>query len=85
MMSHNGIAGHEVERIAQLEYAWMEGDLVILQSDGIRARWDLGAYPGLALRHPLLVAAVLYRDFHRTNDDATIVVARGRPAGREAV
>jgi anti-sigma regulatory factor (Ser/Thr protein kinase) len=79
MMSHNGTAGHEVYRIAQMEYAWPKDALLVLHTDGISAKWDLGAYPGLALRHPSLIAAVLYRDFRRQRDDATIVVARSRP------
>jgi hypothetical protein len=33
-------------------------------------------YPGLVSRHPSLVAAVIYRDFARMHDDATILVVR---------
>jgi hypothetical protein len=33
-------------------------------------------YPGLLQRHGVLVASVLFRDFARTTDDATVVVAR---------
>jgi len=40
----------------------------------------LEQYPGLASRHPALMAAVLYRDFHRQNDDATVLVSRGLAA-----
>jgi hypothetical protein len=47
-----------------------------MASDGIGSRWDLAGYPGLAQRSPTLVAAVLYRDFQRGNDDATVVVLR---------
>ena len=75
MMSHNGTAGHEVHRISQFDYPWPENALVVLHTDGISARWDLAAYPGLALRHPALVAAVLYRDFRRLRDDAAVLVA----------
>ncbi len=74
--SQNGIVGHEVHRIIEFEYPWPEDALLILHSDGISAKWDLAAYPGLALRPASLIAAVLYRDFRRPNDDATIVVAR---------
>ncbi len=61
-----------------------EGALLVMHSDGISAKWDLASYPGLASRHPSLIAAVLYRDFRRRTDDATIVVARVCPPdGRE--
>jgi hypothetical protein len=50
--------------------------LVVLHSDGLASRWDLARYPGLAMRHPALVAAVLYRDFSRGRDDVTVFVAR---------
>jgi hypothetical protein len=36
-------------------------------------------YPRLLTQHPALVAGVLYRDFGRSRDDATVVVARVNP------
>jgi hypothetical protein len=33
-------------------------------------------YPGFTRRHPGLVAGILYRDFRRERDDATVIVAR---------
>jgi hypothetical protein len=50
--------------------------LVILNSDGLQSHWSLNAYPGIAARDPSLIAAVLYRDFNRGRDDATVVVAK---------
>ena len=76
MMSHNGTAGHEVHRIVPLEYAWPDDALLILHTDGLSAKWDLNSYPGLAVRHPALIAGVLHRDFRRRTDDSTIVAAR---------
>ncbi|HTX36592.1 MAG TPA: ATP-binding SpoIIE family protein phosphatase [Bryobacteraceae bacterium] len=86
MLSHNGTAGHEIQRIEQFEYPWPEGALLVMHTDGISAKWDLAAYPGLALRHPSLVAAILYRDFRRRQDDATVIVVKAgdRPATQEA-
>ena len=40
-----------------------------------RAGW---AYAGLRVRHPRLIAAVLYRDAARPRDDVTVLVARRR-------
>ncbi len=76
MVSHNGTAGHVAARISEFSYPCPDGSLILLHSDGLSARWDLSAYPGLAASHPSLVAAVLFRDFRRRNDDATVVAMR---------
>jgi anti-sigma regulatory factor (Ser/Thr protein kinase) len=76
MVSHHGILGHEVRKTQEFSYPWPARALVVLHSDGVGTRWDLGAYPGLTERDPLLTAGVLYRDFRRGRDDATVLVAR---------
>jgi hypothetical protein len=60
----------------QFTYPWTEGATLVLHSDGIATHWNLSDYPGLAAHDPAIVAGVVYRDFSRGNDDATIVVAR---------
>jgi len=79
MVSHHGVLGHEVRKIHEFTYPWPEGALVVLNSDGLTSRWDVCRYPGLARRHPTLTAGVLYRDFRRGRDDATVVVVRETP------
>lgn len=80
MVSHNGIAGHNARKIEAYDYPCGEGRL-IMHSDGIGTGWSLAAYPGAMRAHPLLLAGVLYRDFARGRDDATVVVAdTGEPA-----
>lgn len=76
MISHNGTAGHLAPRIREYTYPCTARPLVLLHSDGISGRWDLGAYPGLASSHPSLVASVLFRDQRRGRDDASIVAMR---------
>jgi hypothetical protein len=76
LMSHNGIVGHQMRTVHPLSYAWCDTALLVLCSDGLATRWDLTAYPGLARRHPSLIAGVLYRDWTRGRDDVTVVVAR---------
>jgi hypothetical protein len=44
------------------------------------SRWNLDAYPGVMRHHPAIIAGLLYRDFRRPHDDATVVVARAWPA-----
>lgn len=80
MVSHNGIVGHSVRRIDEFTYPWSSDALLVLHSDGLTTHWRLDAYPGLAVRHPALVAGVLYRDFTRGRDDVSVVVGREVPA-----
>jgi anti-sigma regulatory factor (Ser/Thr protein kinase) len=76
LVSHNGIVGHTIQRIQEFSYELPSGALVVLHSDGIRSRWALDAYPGLARRDPTVIAGILFRDFERGRDDATALVAR---------
>ena len=80
LVSHNGIAGHEMRKIQEFTYDWPPDVLLVLHSDGISTRWDLQRYPGLAQRHPSVVAGVIYRDFSRGRDDVTVTAVR--EAGR---
>ncbi len=72
----NGILGHQSPRFTEFAYPWSAGSLLVMHTDGCRAHWRLDRYPGLARRHPSLIAAVLYRESRRGTDDATVVVAR---------
>jgi len=74
LMSNNGIVGGQFRRIEEIQYAWNGPARLILHSDGLQTRWSMDAYPGLMQRHPAIVAGLLYRDFCRGRDDATIVV-----------
>jgi anti-sigma regulatory factor (Ser/Thr protein kinase) len=76
MVSHNGIVGQEARKIQEFCYPWAADALLVLHSDGLATRWSLDAYSGLAVRHPSLIAGVLYRDFSRKRDDVTVVVAK---------
>jgi len=82
MVSHNGILGHQVRKIADFTYPFPRGALCIAHTDGISARWDLSAWPGLEQRHPSLVAGVLFRDHARERDDATVVAVRNEETSR---
>ena len=78
VVSHFGTLGHDVRRIQAFQYPWPPRATLVLHSDGLTGRWALEDYPGLAVRDPLLIAGVLYRDHARENDDCTVVVVRGR-------
>ncbi len=74
LVSMNGTPGHSMGRLQEFTYPWTPEALLIMHTDGLNTRWDLGQYVGLAARHPSLIAGVLYRDFSRKRDDATILV-----------
>jgi hypothetical protein len=68
------VLGHAVPRIREFTYPVSGTATVILHSDGLSPKWDLASYPGLAVSHPSLIAAVLFRDHRRGRDDASIAV-----------
>ena len=76
MVSMNGTLGHTIGRIQQFAYPWEKDSSLIMHSDGLATRWNFEKYPGLAGRHPALMAGVLYRDFCRKRDDVTILITR---------
>jgi hypothetical protein len=76
LVSQNGIVGHEARKIQEFQYPWPEGATLVMNSDGLTSRWDVAKYPGLAHRHPSLLAGALWRDFTRGRDDATVLVVR---------
>jgi len=76
LVSVNGTAGFQSQRIREFSYAWPENGMLVMYSDGLATNTTVEAHPGLALRDPTLIAGVLYRDFSRRNDDATAVVAK---------
>ena len=76
LTSHTGIVGHQVRKVQEFVYAWPAVAVLVLHSDGVATRWRLDQYPGLAARHPSLIAGVLHRDHLRGRDDATVLVLR---------
>ena len=74
--SHNGTLGHQIHEVQEFTVPWNKDSVLIMHSDGLGTKWDLNQYPGLASKHPSIVAAVLYRDFQRERDDVTVMAAR---------
>src|ERR1700761_1276965 len=75
MVSMAGTAGFNVRKIQSFDYPFERG-LVILYSDGLTSSFTVERYTNLANLHPSLIAAILYRDFSRRRDDATVLVAK---------
>jgi anti-sigma regulatory factor (Ser/Thr protein kinase) len=77
LVSHNGTAGHSARKVDEYTYPWPDDALLVQHTDGLASHWTLEAYPGLGVRHPSLVAGVLYRDFKRGRDDVAVLVVSG--------
>ena len=78
LVSLNGIVGEHMRKVQVFDYPFRRDSRLIMHSDGLTGRWNVGTYSGLLGRDPSLVAAVLYRDHRRERDDVTVVVARER-------
>ena len=72
MVSHNGTAGHIAPRIREFVYPFTGEPTLILHSDGMSGRWNLGSFPGLLAAHPALIAGVLFREYRRERDDCSV-------------
>jgi anti-sigma regulatory factor (Ser/Thr protein kinase) len=73
LASHPGILGGQYRKAQVFSFTLATRQLLVLFSDGLQSRWNLGDYPGLIHRHPALVAAVLHRDHCRGRDDVTVL------------
>ena len=76
LVSHNGIVGYHLNRSREYSYVFPEDATLIMHSDGLTSRWQNNKNMQLSMRLPGLIAGMLYRDFQRDTDDATILVAR---------
>jgi serine phosphatase RsbU (regulator of sigma subunit) len=80
-ISYNGIVGSILPHFQVFEYSFQPGDLVLMHSDGISARFDLKQYPHVTTQPVQLLAEAIARDWARPHDDATIII--GRQVGDE--
>lgn len=80
MLSQNGTLGAQLGQVRVTSYPWRPNATLIMYTDGLNSHTTVESYPGLLAHHPSLIAAVLYRDFARGSDDATVLVMRQRRA-----
>jgi hypothetical protein len=76
LVSMPGIVGHQQRQVREFEYQMDAAAVLVMHSDGVSERWNLGDYPGLTRRAPLTVAATLMRDSGQRRDDACVLVAK---------
>lgn len=70
----NGTAGVRMPKLVQFDYELAPGAVFVMHTDGLSARWRFNDYPGLSMQTPGAIAGLLYRDYARKRDDATVVV-----------
>lgn len=75
-ISYNGTVGVQLRKAQSMTYPLEKDGIFVLASDGIGTQWELTNYPGIMKRHPFVIAGVLYRDFGKNTDDATVIVVR---------
>ena len=75
LVSQNGTLGAVLPRIQEFTYPIDSRSLLLMYSDGLNTKCSLSSYPGLQVRHPQLIAGLLYRDFSRHRDDASVMLA----------
>ncbi len=76
LIPQNGIVGHGMPAPRSTNVAWAAGSRLVMHSDGVIPRWRLDTYETGAELHPALIAGLIYRDFARDRDDATVLVLR---------
>ena len=76
LLSQHGTLGVQIRRLSDTTYDWPEHALLVLHSDGITSRWNLGEAKGVLQCDPVLVAAWIVREHRRGRDDVTVVVIK---------
>jgi hypothetical protein len=49
--------------------------MLLMYTDGLTSKCGFAGLPGIMMRPPGLIAGLLYRNFSRQRDDATVLVA----------
>ncbi len=76
LSSHYGIIGQQFRKIQEFSYPFSDDSILIMNSDGLSTKLNFELCPDLVNHHPSIIAAVMFRDFARGNDDAVVMVAR---------
>lgn len=76
-MSFNGTVGLNIPRsLKDSVFDVGANQHLIMSSDGLRSRWGVAQYPAIFRYDNTILAAALYRDNVRGNDDASVLIAK---------
>lgn len=74
MVCDDGIVGAGFRKIHEVSCTFKPGNLLIMHSDGISAKFNFFSYPTEVRAEPEKLAEAISRDFARDNDDSIVVV-----------
>jgi anti-sigma regulatory factor (Ser/Thr protein kinase) len=76
-MSYNGTIGLNIPNsLSNSVFPAERNQQLFMTSDGIRTRWDLTKFPSILKYDNMILAAAVYKDFNRANDDSSLLVAK---------
>lgn len=76
-MPYNGTVGLNIPTSMNVSIFPAErNQFLMLCSDGIKTRWDLLKFPSILKFDNMVMAASVYKDFNRGNDDSSVIVAK---------
>jgi anti-sigma regulatory factor (Ser/Thr protein kinase) len=76
-LSYNGTLGVVIPGTLNEQKMTNErGQVMVMQSDGVKPRWEIQRYPGILKQDLTILCAAIYKDFGRRTDDMSIVLAR---------
>lgn len=75
-VSVRGIVGYNLRKVRPEVVSYQPGDLIVMHTDGLSAKFNLDQYPGLRKKDPQRIAETIFQDHAREHDDATILVGR---------
>lgn len=77
VMSHNGIIGLNIPSFLNAHVlSDVDYQHIVMFSDGIRNHWDLPQYPGILKYASPIIAAAIFKDNARRNDDMTLLMGK---------
>lgn len=72
----NGIVGVNIPKHLESQSVSSMGRLLILCSDGISSRWDIGKHSSAFRCDQSILSAIIYKDYARHSDDTSVVVVK---------
>jgi anti-sigma regulatory factor (Ser/Thr protein kinase) len=79
-ISYNGIIGYTIPSRNSLKsnvIPWQD-EIMVIHSDGLKTRWELTHLPKIQDHDASIIAAAIYKDFTRDNDDLLVIVLKKR-------
>jgi anti-sigma regulatory factor (Ser/Thr protein kinase)/serine/threonine protein phosphatase PrpC len=74
-----GIIGLNAPNPVVTQHHWVPGSIMVMHSDGVETHWQWEDFPELANEAATITAQRLLHVLAKEEDDATVVVVRGKP------